>query len=94
MTLPKKKKRVPKKKPIALELRGMLSEVARQSRISMPTLSKIIHGDRRATPEQAARLEGVLIELGLPVTRWDLLYGTQGKDLIEYARARAAKLHA
>ena len=55
--------------------RGFQTEVSRKTQIAKASLSLILSGKRRATPEQAEKLEKVFIESGLPITRWDLLYG-------------------
>lgn len=72
--------------------RGLQSLIARKCVIHKSTVSAIFAGKRRATPEQAAAMEEQFIKRGVPLTRWDLLYGVsivEGESLAEYIRRRA-----
>lgn len=72
--------------------RGFQTEVSRKTQIAKASLSLILSGKRRATPEQAEKLEKVFIENGIPLNRWDLLYGTErGETLDQYLKKREGK---
>lgn len=72
-----------------MKSRGFQATVARQTQISRASLSLIFAGKRRATPEQARKLEKVFIENGIPLNRWDLLYGAKrGETLDQYLEKR------
>lgn len=55
--------------------RGTQSWYARKTGIARSTINAIFNGRRRPTPEQAAKLEALFIQKGVPLNRWDLLYG-------------------
>lgn len=72
--------------------RGFQTEVSRKTQIAKASLSLILSGKRRATPEQAEKLEKVFIENGIPLNRWDLLYGIErGETLDQYLKKREGK---
>lgn len=72
--------------------RGFQAIVANRTRISRASLSLIFSGKRRATLEQAQKLEKVFIENGIPLNRWDLLYGVKrGQTLDQYLGERDEK---
>ena len=72
--------------------RGFQTEVSRKTQIAKASLSLILSGKRRATPEQAEKLEKVFIENGIPLNRWDLLYGIEsGETLAQYLKKREGK---
>lgn len=75
-----------------MKSRGFQATVARQAQLSGASLSLIFSGKRRATPEQARKLEKVFIENGIPLNRWDLLYGIErGETLDQYLKKREGK---
>ena len=75
-----------------MKSRGFQATVARQTQLSGASLSLIFSGKRRATPEQARKLEKVFIENGIPLNRWDLLYGIErGETLDQDLKKREGK---
>ena len=54
--------------------RGLPSRIVRETGLCQPLVSNILNGNRRPTLEQAAVLEAAFIRIGLPITRWQLLY--------------------
>ena len=69
--------------------RGLQSRISRRTRIPRSTVCEIFQGSRRATVKQAAALEEEFVFRGIPINRWDLLYGVQrGQTLLEYLGTR------
>jgi hypothetical protein len=60
--------------------RGLQALISRKCEIHKSTVSAIFAGKRRATPKQAAAMEEQFIKRGVPLTRWDLLYGVNIAD--------------
>lgn len=58
-----------------LALWGIQSLISRRCGITRSTVCSIFTGKRRATPKQAAAMEAFFISKGIPLNRWDLLYG-------------------
>jgi transcriptional regulator with XRE-family HTH domain len=54
--------------------RGLPSRIVRETGLHRSTVSFILNGRHRPTLEQAAVLEAAFIRIGLPITRWQLLY--------------------
>lgn len=70
---------------------GIQSAIARKCGIQKSSVSYVFNGRRRATAQQAALMEGYFIQKGIPLTRWDLLYGidTENEESIaEYLERR------
>jgi len=89
----RRKKTLPDPEPTILEMNGIGAYIARRCHTSSTNVCRILRGGILASPEMAAKMEEVFIELGLPLTRWDLLYGIGPEEtLIEYARKRFATL--
>ena len=66
---------------------GIQSQIAMRTKIARTTVVAIFNGKRRATPPQAALLEQEFIRKGIPLNRWDLLYGVnveEGETLPDY----------
>lgn len=55
--------------------RGLPSRIVRETGLCQPLVSNILNGARRPTLEQAVLLEAAFLRIGLPLTRWQLLYG-------------------
>lgn len=52
--------------------------------ISQTSLSFILHGKRRPTPEQAVMLERVFNELGYAISRFDMVFAYKpGRSILE-----------
>lgn len=69
--------------------RGLQALISRRTHISKASLSLIFSGRRRATPAQAEKLEQAFIENGIPLNRWDLLYGAhKGQSLVRYLKCK------
>lgn len=65
--------------------RGIQSWYARRINASRSVINAIFNGRRRPTPEQAAKLEALFIQKGVPLNRWDLLYGNpEGLPLSQF----------
>jgi hypothetical protein len=58
-----------------LHPRGLPSRLVKETGLPQPVISNILNGVRRATVAQAELLEGAFIRLGVPITRWHMLYG-------------------
>ena len=64
---------------------GLQSRIAKRTGLAAPIVSYIFNGHRRATAEQAAKLEEAFIHFGLDITRLDLLYDVKtGERLADY----------
>lgn len=70
-------------------LRGLQAYLTRKTGIPQSTVSLLFSGKRRATPPQAALLEKEFAELGVSITRWDMLYCPDGTPLLKSAEERA-----
>ena len=60
-----------------LKVWGLQKKLSRRSGIINSTICYIFRGVRRATISQAEKLEAEFIRLGIPLTRWDLMYGVR-----------------
>jgi hypothetical protein len=81
-----------KKKKNVLTEWGIQSRIARRCGICRPIIGDIFNGKRRATLKQAAQLEEYFISRGIPINRWDLLYGVDtenGQTLMDYLDNKA-----
>ena len=71
---------------------GLQARISRRTGLSAPIISYIFNGHRRATPEQAAKLEEAFIYFGIRIVRTDLLYDVKtGESLAKYMDRRAGK---
>lgn len=68
---------------------GLQSYLARKTGIHQPAINTFFRGHRRPTPHQAALLEKEFVELGVSITRWDMLYCPDGTPLLKSAEERA-----
>ena len=74
-----------KQKGSPLEVRSLQSSISYRYGICKSTVSQIFSGKKRATLTQAAQMEEYFTRHGIPLNRWDLLYGVQrGQALAEY----------
>lgn len=72
-----------------LKEHGSQAWFSRKSGIRKEAVHAIFTGKRRATTEQAMKLEPWFAEKGVPINRWDLLYGDiLGKHLGDYAEEK------
>lgn len=76
-----------------LKVWGLQRKLSRRSGIVNSTLCCIFQGKRRATIPQAEKLEAEFIRLGIPLNRWDLMYGVRvnkehPESLAEYLERR------
>lgn len=60
--------------------RGFQAWCARKMRVNRSAVNMIFHGRRLCTPKQAAALEQLFIQKGIPLNRWDLLYGLENEQ--------------
>lgn len=60
-----------------LKVWGLQNKMSRRCGITNSTVCHIFRGVRRATIPQAEKLEAEFIRLGIPLTRWDLMYGVR-----------------
>ena len=63
---------------------GLQSTLAMRTHTSRSTITEIFNGRRRATVRQAALLEEEFVKRGIPLNRWDLLYGVQKDESLEH----------
>ena len=64
---------------------GFQAWMARRTGESRVTINMIFRGKRRASVRVAALLEPLFLERGVPLSRWDLLYGVpEGQSLFDY----------
>lgn len=62
--------------------RGLQAWIQRKTGICQSTICDIFSGKRRATPRQATLLEPLLLQRGINLTRFDLVFGfTKGRSL-------------
>ena len=65
---------------------GLQSRIAKKLNVSKQTISRVFIGDR-PTAQLAEKLEAEFVRLGIPVTRWDLLYERpEGQSLADYLK--------
>jgi len=69
---------------------GLQAKVSRMTKIHPVVINFIFNGKRRATLQQAEKLEDAFIRLSLPINRFDLLYGIEigEENIYEYLRHR------
>ena len=60
-----------------LKENGIISKISRHTGIARCNVSLVVNGRRRATVKQAALLEEEFIRIGVPINRWDMLYGME-----------------
>lgn len=60
-----------------LKVWGLQKKLSRRAGIVAATVCCIFQGKKRATIPQAEKLEAEFIRLGIPLTRWDLMYGVR-----------------
>ena len=77
----------------AIEERGLRAKLSLRTHISRSTITEIFNGRRRATVKQAALLEDEFVKRGIPLNRWDLLYGVKPGEPLELYLV-ANKAHA
>lgn len=71
---------------------GLQARIARRTGLSAPIVSFIFNGVRRATIEQAAKLEEAFNHFGIRINRLDLMYDVRnGESLIDYMDRRGGK---
>lgn len=64
---------------------GLQSKLSRRTGISAPIVCLIFSGKRRATIEQAKKLEEAFLHYGIDLTRMDFLYEVRnGESLPDY----------
>ncbi len=69
--------------------RGLQAYLARKLCISRSAISEIFAGKHQPSKGTAARLEAEFIRLGIPLTRWDLLYNRpEGQSLADYLKSK------
>ena len=57
--------------------------------ITQSSLSLILHGKRRPTPEQAVMLEREFTEMGYAISKFDMVFAFQkGRSILELDRTR------
>ena len=69
--------------PLILSMPGIQRYIAEYTGIDQAIVCRIMRNERRASPEQAAALEFCFIRLGLPITRWDILYGPKPDEKLD-----------
>ena len=74
-----------KPKKITIRSFGLQSRIARRTGISAPIVCMVFSGKRRATIDQAKKLEEAFLHYGIDLTRMDLLYEVKdGESLLHY----------
>jgi len=70
---------------------GLQALLARKLGMSRTHINGIFQGQHRATAKLAERMEAEFICLGIPLSRWDLLYGVkEGQSLADYLKQKQA----
>ena len=68
---------------------GLQAKISKMTHISTVAINFIFNGRRRATVEQAEKLEAAFATLGIHINRLDLLYEVEpGQNLYDYLRER------
>ena len=57
------------------KFKGLQAWLCRKTGIKQGHLSNLMNGKRRVTPENAERLEPLLLKKGINLTRMDLVFG-------------------
>jgi transcriptional regulator with XRE-family HTH domain len=86
-------KRRMKKTPEPHRINGIQSRIVERTGINKGTVSRIFNGKQKPTAAQAAKIEAVLMSLGMNITRWDMLYSPAGTPVLR-ARAETALQNA
>lgn len=74
-----------KPKKFTIRSFGLQSTISRRTGISAPIVSLIFSGKRRATIDQAKKLEEAFLHYGIVIVRMDLLYEVKdGESLIDF----------
>ena len=68
---------------------GIQGHLARKLNVNRSTISEIFSGRHQPSKKLAARLEAEFLRLGIPLTRWDLMYERpEGQSLADYLKAK------
>ena len=71
---------------------GLQSKLSRRTGICAPIVNYIWTGKRRATVDQAKKLEEAFLFYGIDITRFDLLYEVKtGESLLDFYRRKFNK---
>lgn len=68
---------------------GLQATIARKLKLSRTHVNAIFQGKQRATAKIAEKMEAEFLRLGIPLSRWDLLYEVkEGQSLADYLKAK------
>jgi len=66
------------------ERRGAKARLAQYIGVSRAYITQMFNGSRPPSLDAAAKLEVYFIRVGIPVTRWDMLYGREKGEGIDH----------
>ena len=73
----------------ALNAPGLQSKLARKIGACRQTVNAVFCGRQIASRKIAAKLEDEFVKLGIPLTRWDMMYNTKpGQSLADYLKSK------
>lgn len=79
------------KPPVTLKTPGIQARIARKIGTSRQTVNAVFCGRQIASRKIAAKLEDEFVRLGIPLTRWDIMYGVKpGQSLAAYLDQKGA----
>ena len=79
--------------PQPFERRGAVQKIADHLGVTHGYVSNILSGRRRPSRDMAVKWEYYFLRTGVPITRWDLLYGrAKGESLSDYINRRDAAI--
>ena len=75
--------------PTTLNAPGIQSKIARKLGVCRATVNAVFRGKYIAGRKLAEKLEQEFIRLGIPLTRWDIMYGVhEGETLADYLKRK------
>jgi len=87
--MPIRKLRTPPEDNLLVNAKGFQAYLARRVHVTKAAINHVFRGEIRASVDMAAKLEHEFIRIGIPLTRWDFLYGMQpGQTLVDYVKER------
>ena len=71
---------------------GLQTRLARKLKVSRQTMNGFFTGKHTPTAKMAEQLETEFNKLGIPITRWDLLWGNKDRlPLADYLKTKQAQ---
>lgn len=76
-------------KTITIDTNGIQAKIARKIGVCRATVNAVFRGKYTAGRKLSEKLEGEFVRMGIPLTRWDLMYGVRpGQTLSDYLKSK------